>query len=306
MQFRATLLGSMRSLPIVLVFGLAVTARGADPLGTVCQAFRASDGNLVSGIGNGTYRYYDANEGNDWDLKVDSEFWTGFDGKKYHAVLTFFRDAFRGNSTTRILFDGNAVTTAWFAPSIFPTGAQGLVSPPQDYGDNLARPDTGDFPWDITKLARNVWDPEKLRPGTGPRQLDIQETREGDITGTYLLDGTARVRVRFECPRRFGYNVAVEQVFNAPDERPAQESRLEWKQSPTGLWYVRSLEQRFVLREANLSRRRVRRVLKYSAFEPNARVEPSMFSVDSLHMPKGTPIVDRRIPNQMPKYRKVL
>lgn len=194
----------------------------------------------------------------------------------------------------RFVFDGETVRTACFSPRVRSTGAQGLVSRPVILGDGLSRPDTVNFFWDITKLARQVWNPETLLQGTGPPEFEIKVNSEGDIIGTYLLIGAARDRVRFECPRRFGYNIGGLQVFKSDAVRPVQECRLEWKESPGGLWHVRSLDEAFVFSEDGHSAGRVRRVLKYSTFEPNAKVDASKFTEESLELPDGSSIVDNR------------
>jgi hypothetical protein len=137
-----------------------------------------------------------------------------------------------------------------FRPLCHPTGAQGLISTPEIRGHGIARPGTGSFFWDITKLARNVWNPERLLQGFGPPALEFKETLDGDIIQTYPIPrGKTRDRVQFECPRRFGYNIASFQALNGDEgEQPVQNSRLEWKQSAGGLWYVRSLDETFVFR----------------------------------------------------------
>ena len=141
----------------------------------------------------------------------------------------------------RMFYDGEKVTSASFTPLCHPTGAEASVVTPQNYGDGLARGAWGDFQWDVTSLARNVWDPERLVENLGAQRIEIKETPDGDLIGNYGLTNTDRVRVHFECPRKFGFNLAKQQVFNVGDDRPAQEFGLQWKQDGKGLWYVTSL-----------------------------------------------------------------
>jgi hypothetical protein len=102
-------------------------------------------------------------------------------------------------------------------------------------------------------------------------------------------------RVRFECPRRFGYNIAKHQAFNLGEDHPVQESNLQWRRDPKGLWYVTSLLQILETRdEKGRVDRRMRALMMYSSFEPNAKVDPRVFTEESLQMPAGRPIVDSR------------
>ena len=268
----------------------------------------AAERKLVSGTGRGIFRYYQVAPGKDWELRIDSDFSSHFSGEKYHVALTYSFDRFRGNKSERIVFDGQTVRSAWFSPFCHPTGAQGLISTPEIPGHGIARPATGSFFWDITKLARNVWNPERLFQVVGPPGLEFKETPEGDIIGTYSKPrGKTRDRVQFECPRRFGYDIASFQAFNGDEgEQPVQNSRLEWKQSAGGLWYVRSLDETFVFRDQDGSRPRVRQVLKFTAFEPNVKVDASMFTEESLDIPDGTSIIDNQVGHKRSSslYRK--
>lgn len=124
------------------------------------------------------------------------------------------------------------------------------------------------------------------------------------MVGSYRLLNTDRVHVRFECSRQLGFNISREQVFNAGEKEPARDVRLEWKQSPNGLWYVRSLDEKEVLRDEGNKIWRTHDVMKYTEFEPNAKVDLKMFSEESLQLKPGSQIVDSR-PGAKQRVRRV-
>ena len=146
----------------------------------------------------------------------------------------------------------------------------------------------------MTNLAKNVWDPERLFKNLGASRVEIKETPDGDLVGSYLSSDN-RVRVFFECPRRFGYNLSKEQVFNVGEDHPVQEYNLQWRQGTKGLWVcnepARDICDCATRRE---SRQTSCAVVMYSKFEPNVKVDPSLFTEESLRMPAGSWIVDTR------------
>jgi hypothetical protein len=151
--------------PGLLVVSLLITpvqARAADPMETICLAFRSSSKGRHSGIGKGKYRHYDAVPGGDWQLKLEANILAQFDGRKYHVDLTFDRDDLQKLDSRRLFYDGEKITVAIFTPRAHPTGAHAYVITPNDLGDGLARGAWGEFQWDVTNLARNVWDPDRL------------------------------------------------------------------------------------------------------------------------------------------------
>jgi hypothetical protein len=263
----------------------------------VREAFRSSSRTLTSGVGKGRYRYYEAVPGGDWDLKIDANLLAYFDGSKHHIDLTFAHDAMRKLVSRRIIYDGVAVTDAYFTPDAHPTGADARIVMPENDGRGLARGAWGDFPWDVTNLAKNVWDPEALIKNLDAGRIEIKQTSEGDLSGSYsLLNGKGEpvATARFECPRRFGFNLARMHVFNRGDADAAQQSDVHWKQAPNGVWYVTSLLETFRLREETHKVRIIRSVIMYSNFEPNTKVDASQFTEKSLQLPAGSPIVDTR------------
>ena len=167
----------------------------------------ASSNGLTSGTGKGRYRRYEAAPGNDWQLKVEADVSTYFEGSKYHIDLTYLRDGLRRNTSSRIICDGELVTITWFSPDIHPLGAHTIVEAPARFGDVLSRPEDGTFPWDVAHLSGHVWNGQRLIDDVNAGRIDFTETPAGDLVGTNPIM-TNRSQIRMECPRRFGFNVA--------------------------------------------------------------------------------------------------
>lgn len=290
---RSGRLAAGRALLLAVVLAAPGRVCGAEPLETICAAFHAASQGLTSGIGKGTYRHYEAATRGDWRLKQDADLATYFDGKKYHIELKYHRDELTKVNSRRILFDGQEVKEASFAPGIRPTGAVGRLCQPEAFG-GVSRPSVADFPWDVARLVGNVWDPEQLIANVTRQRIEIGQTSEGDLVGSHPLVDTDRVRVRFECPRGCGFNLARMQVFNSGQAEPAEDVRIEWKQSPTGLWYVRSVDRTAVSLDPRIPVPRIRDVLKYTEFRANAQVDPKHFREAALGLPSGSAILDWR------------
>ena len=287
-------LGARRALLLDVVLAAPGRACAAEPLETICAAFHAASQGLTSGIGKGTYRHYEAVTGGDWQLKQDADLTTYFDGKKYHVELKYLRDDLMGVDTRRIILDGKAIREASFTPRVHPTGAMGRVAQPEAIGSGESRPSEVDFPWDIALLLGNFWDPERLIENLTPQRIEISQTPAGDLVGSHPLMNSNRVRVRFECPRASGFNLARLQVFNIGQVESAEDVRIEWKQGPTGLWHIRSIDRTYVSSDPRLPVPRIRDVLKYTEFQPNAKVDPKLYMAAALGLPSGSPTLDWR------------
>ena len=260
--------------------GRAGTTPGAEPLDVVRRAFDASSKGLTSGAGNGMYRQFEANGEGEWTLQADAEISTYFDREKYHIELKY-QPEYRELCCRRITYDGKAVRDASFAPGWRTQGLTRVLTA-DDYGDGLRRPNMADFPWDVAKLASNVFNIERLVKNVTVSQIEIRETPEGDLVGATPVINSKGARVRYEWPKKFAYNIARLQVLRDDEPRPVNGYRVEWKLSANGLWYIRSLQEDFVMLP---ERRRFRRVMKYTVFEPNARIDPEVFTYDWLRRP---------------------
>jgi hypothetical protein len=195
---------------------------------------------------------------------------------------------------TRLIYDGEAIADVMFSRNIHPSGAQAWLTRPEIKADGLARLAWGDFPWDVTNLARNVWDPEQLRNSNGSWRLKIEETSDGDLAGihSYLSNN---YWFRYEWPRKVGFNLARMQSFNPGDVNPYRESSLQWKLDSKGLWYVTSLQETFETRnEKGRFDNRFRAVMMYAKFQPNPKVDPGLFGEAAFELPARSQVVDNR------------
>ncbi len=267
-----------------------LSSHGAEPLETVRDAFRASSMGITSGIGKGTFQAYEAAAGGDWQLRTDAHIETSFNGVKYRVALTFNREP-SGRTSQVIIYDGEAVTAARFSPLIRPTGASAEIFRPENRGNGISKPQMANFPWDVSRLSWNVFNFDRLIKNIPPDRLEIHATPDGDLIGSYSDGKSKGARVKFECPKKFGFNIASKQVYNGNDATPVQESRIEWKQSLKGLWYVTLLEETFVFGE---DKRRLRELIRYTDFLPNVPIPEALFTEASLKMPVGTRVIDRR------------
>jgi hypothetical protein len=265
---------------LALAAAMAAPVPGAEPLEVVRAACHASSTALTSGIGTGIYREYQAVAEEEWTLTVDADISTQFDGKKYHVDLKYHPE-FRGLGCRRITYDGKLPKTARFSSNSLMRGKTKVIRA-HDYGDGLCRPELADFPWDVAGLARNICDVEHLIRIVTAEKIEITQTPEGDFVGSFPVVNENQMRVQFECPRKFGFNLARLRVLNDNEPRPRQETRVEWKLSTAGLWYVRSVQEDFRFRQTN---QRFRRILKCVEFEPNAKVDPKIFTLEWLERP---------------------
>jgi hypothetical protein len=275
------------ALLVAAVLAAPVPGRGQEPLATVREAFRASSTALTSGSGTGVYRVYESVDGGDWVITTDADLSTHFEGKKYFVGLRYHPEL-RGLCCRRFMYDGKSLRTAWFSTGMVTRGQVGEINV-QDYGDGLSRPELADFPWDVARLSSNAWNIERLIKNVPEARIKIKQTSEGDLVGTYRGRDSDRFHEAFECPRRFGFNIARRQVFNDGESRAAEEYRVEWKQTENGLWYVRSLQHELIHRDEG---KRFRQVMKFTDFEPNAKVDAGVFTKAFLEMPLGDRISD--------------
>ncbi len=262
------------------ICGGVVSARGDEPLERIREASAASLSGLTSGSGRGMFRQYESVGGGEWQLTVDAEITTHFTGRDYYVELIYNPEV-RGIKCRRILRADRSLRTAWFSPGWLTRGQVREMNH-TDYGDGLTRPSQADFPWDVSALPLNVWNVERLVKQVAPQKIEVVENSEGDLIGSYST-GTDGSRVRFECPKRFGFNVARIQFPDPVEGLPPLECRIEWKQAESSHWFVRSIQHEWLIR--NREPKRIRQVLKYSDFKPNVKVDASIFTTEYLEMP---------------------
>jgi hypothetical protein len=276
---------SIFTICVLLVSGFTtpVQAAGGEHLETLRNASVVSSSRLKSGSGSGMFRLYEAIAEGEWELKLDSEITTHFVGRTYYIELVF-NPEFRGLKCRRILKNDRSMRTAVFSPGML-AGAPAWEVKPENRGDGLVRPPFDDISWDVSLLSQNVWNLDDLIRRVPQERIKIVETADGDLFGSYSGDAQSRFQEQFECPKRFGFNIARLRSTNPGDHRPSHEIRVEWKQTESGLWYVRSLQEDW--QSNNGKAKKWRRVLKYTDFKANVNIEPRVFTAEFLRRPMG-------------------
>jgi hypothetical protein len=252
-------------------------------LETLRKACSASSSKLQSGSGSGMYRMYESTGEGEWELKFDSEITTHFVGRAYYIELVFDPE-FRGLKCRRILKNDRSMRFAVFSPGQL-TGAPAREIKPENHGDGLARPPFDDVRWDVSRLSLNVWNVDDLLRRVPEQRIKIVETTDGDLVGSYTWGTQGSSQSQFACPRKFGFNIASIRNTERGKDRPTYELRVEWKQTESGLWYVRSLQEDSHTNTAGTNR--MRRAWKYTDFKPNVNVEPRVFTAEFLRRPMG-------------------
>jgi hypothetical protein len=276
---RSAHLGAKRALLLAALLSVPASAPGAEPLEIICQAFRSSSRGLTSGIGKGTYRHYRAIGEDEWQLSRDADVSTYFDAQRYHLELVFHRDDQRHEDVHRIIYDGRDIMGCYLTSDA--SNYYKYKPAVRDGRVYAKRPERTAFPWDIAHLPGNAWNQELMISKLPPQGIEIRQTPEGDFVGSYPIVNADRARAHFECPHRFGFNLARLQVLDEGQPGAVYEARYEWKKSPSGLWYIRSFDQKRSYRNRRNGAWRTRDVLKYTQFEPNAKVDPKLFTEDA-------------------------
>ncbi len=236
------------------------------------------------------YRCYEAVGTGDWELKLDAEITTHFVGRNYYIELVYYPEN-RGIKCRRIMKNERSLRTASFPLGWVSRGPIREI-PSENYGDGLDRPSGAEFPWDISMLSFNVWNVDQLIKRVAPERIKVVRTSEGDIMGSYPLNGNELFQVRFECPKRFGFNIAKFECTGPDDDPLPHVYRIEWKKAETGVWYIWRLQEDWAGSPDGMQRRR--RILKYSDFKPNAKVDPDVFTAEFLGTPMRPEISDKR------------
>jgi hypothetical protein len=268
-------------ISLAVVFASLVSVSGEEPLQKMRAAWVDSSTGLASGSGKGAFRRYESVAGGEWELTVDSEITTHFVGRNYYVELVY-NPELRGLKCRRIMKTDRSLRTALFSPGWLARGQMRDIVP-ENPGKGLAPPSGGEFPWDVSALPLNVWDFDRLFRHVPLKNINVVETSEGDLIGSYQMENDP-TRVRFECPKRFGFNIARIHFSDPAVGLPSLEFRMEWKQAESSLWYVRSLQHEWLVRS---DKKRIRDVLKYSDFKPNVKVDPNIFTTEYLRMPMG-------------------
>lgn len=264
-------------------------ALGADEdLGAIVRrAFEASAAGLRSGRGKGTYRAdvgIRAAGSVEWKTTIEADVRTFFDAGRYHIDLHYRLEPME-ISDRKIAYDGAAIAVTRFSRLISRTGAETDVFPPGK--GFVTRPSLAEFPWDVSNLPGNVFDLDRFG-----KVVVFSRDASGDIVAAYRVGAPADpTLIRCVFAKALGDNITSVEFLVEGETKVVHSFKLEWKRRADGPWHAVSLEESFFPRSGEPP---FRDRFVYDEFEPNAEVDPALFTRSSLGIPPGSRIIDRR------------
>ncbi len=137
----------------------------------------------------------------------------------------------------------------------------------------------------------------ELRKKIKDEAITVAQTPNGDWEFRYRVTNSPKLVVAVEASREAAFHIASDKVLVDGRKEPATLFTAKWAKWGDDTWYVKSLVEEF-----NLKDQSVREELDYDTFEPNAKIDPKLFTEAALDMPPGSRIIDQR-PNVDPKNR---
>jgi hypothetical protein len=226
-----------------------------------------------------------------------------FDGGKYHLRYKYDYRQRRAVAAK----EGGGKQTAEMTPEDVAVICDGAVTQEVIYSAFWFRPAgcvvnlrdrLRDASWGIAldhpaELWRQVLDVEALLKDVGRDAVTLTQLESGTIRGFYRAKNAPKVRAEFEARPADGYNVSTLRVFNDGETQPAQTAQATWARAK-GAWYVKELVTELDGRRPAGDGKLNRLVFRYESFEPGAKVDAKLFSLDCLRIPADTRTVDQR------------
>jgi hypothetical protein len=207
----------------------------------------------------------------------------------YHIFLLYKQEP-RGTQSRRIVYDKSEIAATRFSGRISRTGAQTeLYSKP--LGRTISPPTVAGFPWDVSRLCKNLLDLDAVAKTHTLEEVKIVEGPGGDIVGSFPVKNSQSGRITFECRRDFGLNLANVKIFFDENKPPIHDYRIQWKKGEGDVWYISSLVDDHYSIGHKIT---IHRELILKDFRPNIPVAKTMFTRESLQAPDGSRILDRR------------
>lgn len=284
---------------LVMVF-LTTTCLSAEEkpsveLFTIQEAYKATRDNLVSGSGTGVYEIYSARAGKDtkMELKAKAKTKIFFDRGRFHIRLDYEKDDIRRLESSVIVYDGTAILVNKVSKLIQPSHSEGDVYEAKPTRAVMRK---AGFDYNPCSLPAGILPVDKL-PNYA-KGITIKPDDNKDYLGTF--DVPPVVRCSFLASRKVGYNVINYREYNT-NHNNFQHVNLQadWEQKK-GLWYVKSIDRQWLAVDGKGERR----VFRYTDFEPNAEVSPSLFKFDSLDLAPTARVIDRRPNVEEPVLRQ--
>jgi RNA polymerase sigma factor (sigma-70 family) len=219
-----------------------------------------------------------------------------FDGGKYHLRYKFdfrFRRAVDDGAGGKkvvdentpddlaVIADGKLVSEVVYSKRIRQSGCQvNLRGRLKDATTSFAL----DHP---AELWREAIDIDEVVKNLGRDTIKLTVLDSGSIRGTYKLKNAPKIRVEFEAEPADGYNVSALRVFNEGEKQPAQTAKVTWAKAK-GIWYAKEFVTESDSRREGGDGTLCRGVFRYESFEPGAKVDQKLFTLDCLTIPPGT------------------
>jgi hypothetical protein len=259
----------------------------------VLAAARSSRTGLRSGQAEGEYAVSKSPNGSDgWTVKYSRAARLWFDSPKYRLELSSENpdNDPRKSKLLIIVFDGESLAYRNVSDLIRPEKEEVQIRPSKDGEPNKLGIGVSFNP---SKLATFVADVE----GFVKNNKDVKCSRDESGIVCDWLEQAPRVEYRLRFPKEFMYNVSRFEVYR-PDINYRQVHSARWGEAE-GVWYVRELERSYSDSVANTKppspisvRPGTKHSLRFSKFDVNVPVDPSLFTLASLHAKPGSRVLD--------------
>jgi hypothetical protein len=134
-------------------------------------------------------------------------------------------------------------------------------------------------------------DIERIIKNHGADAIAFSEIGEGRFRATYPV---VSPYVEIDVDRAVDFNVVAFRASNPKQKNPVQRNEATWKRIGD-TWYVAKVVEQWDNREVEIERGRfIRSTFIYDSFEANVKVEPNLFSLQSVPIPPRTRFIDRR------------
>jgi len=263
----------------------AADAKGSEGLRIVQAATDAAASALVSGMGEATYKHFARSKKDpSQEAHAEAQLSVAFDRGKYRLEFRYSKHSLKTERQI-IVYDGTAIFSNRFTKNIHPVGSHTDVFDVPE-GQGKVRPQLAGFPWDVTKLHSSLVDLNRVLKNVSADKIQVILSPEGDYVGQFPSGGNSFVK--FECPRKYGFNVGRTSIYGSSSAKPVQEFIATWKKDGD-VWYVDTFSEEF-----DSSTRQERSEMHYNKFTANAKVSPELFTMAALEMPAGSRILDHR------------
>ncbi|MFO7907053.1 MAG: M56 family metallopeptidase [Planctomycetota bacterium] len=264
------------------------------PLERIAEASRASWDTIDSAVGVGTYEsHHQGENGEQLTLRTKAKVRVYCDAEKYR--LEFEYDRWEGRPSDReavVIGNGTRAYLVRYSQNISPHGCAGHILSEVDEALEYARC----YVDDPAHLQRRMLRVHELLKSEEP--IEVIRHRWG-YRGKFRPKSGRGLTIEFDAHTQLGYRIAASRQYNKGADEPCSVRRAVWKEG-RAFWYVKSVVEEYDSRRVNRTGEYRRHVLRYDNFQPNAKVDPELFVLESLDIPFGTRFIDHR---QNPEHR---